>query len=59
MSEAKVFDRGRKGDDESVVAGVAGLDEEALEKAGCDGESVAEASEAAECDREVIGGIRV
>lgn len=57
VREAKVFDRGRKGEDECAGAGEGELGEEALENAGCDGESVADASEAVECDREDIGGI--
>lgn len=31
---------------------------DAFEKAGCDGESVADASDAAECEREDIGTIK-
>jgi hypothetical protein len=57
--DANVFDRGRNGEEEwegdAVAAGL--LD--ALEKAGCDGESVAEPSDAVECDREDIGTIKL
>ncbi len=59
VRDARVFDRGRNGEDECAAAGETGLDEEALANAGCDGESVAEASEAVECDREFMGGIKL
>jgi hypothetical protein len=47
VREANVLDRGRKGDDE-CVGDVGGDAAAAFENAGCAGERVAEASEAAE-----------
>lgn len=58
VKEASVLDRGRNGEDGNVRAGDVGPDEEPLEKAGCDGDNVAEASDAADCEREDIGGMR-
>jgi hypothetical protein len=58
VREANVFDRGRKGDDEGAGE-VGGEEVPALENARCAGESFAEASEAAEWDREDIGTIRL
>jgi len=55
VSEANVFDRGRKGEDE---VGDVGGEVEELENAGWDGERVADASEAAEWDRDEIGTVR-
>jgi hypothetical protein len=56
VSEANVFDRGRKGD-EDCVGDVGELGEE-RENAGCEGESVAEVSDAADCDRPEMGTIK-
>ena len=56
VSDASVFDRGRKGDDECV--GDVGVLGEGSENAGCDGEIVAEVSDAADCDRPDIGTIK-
>lgn len=56
VSEANVFDRGLKGDEECV--GEVGELGEERENAGCDGERVAEVSEAADCDRPEMGTIR-
>ncbi len=58
VSDARVFDRGRKGDEDcegEAGGGEAGV---APRNAGRDGESVAEVSEAAEWDREDIGTIK-
>jgi hypothetical protein len=59
VRDARVLDRGRNGDDD--CAGEAGDGEAAdvPEKAGCDGERVADVSEAAEWDREDIGTIKL
>lgn len=56
VRDARVLDRGRNGE---ADGGEAGVGELALaENAGCDGDRFAEASEAAECDREDMGTIR-
>lgn len=47
VKEASVFDRGRNGEDDCAGGGVAG-DVGWLANAGCEGESVAEASEPVE-----------
>lgn len=53
VSEASVFDRGRNGEwDEGDVGA---FDEE---NAGCEGERV-EASDPTECERELIGTVRL
>lgn len=46
VSEANVFDRGRKGEEDGAGGEVAGDVGEGSENAGCDGERVAEVSEA-------------
>jgi hypothetical protein len=46
VSEANVFDRGRKGEEGGAGGGGAGDVGEGRENAGCDGERVAEVSEA-------------
>ena len=56
VSDAKVFDRGRKGDVE-WAADVGELGE-GSENPGCEGDIVAEVSDAADCDRPEIGTIR-
>ena len=48
MRDARVFDRGRKGDEGRDGEGGVGEVGDGRENAGCDGESIAEASEAAE-----------
>lgn len=57
MREARVLDRGRKGDECEGGAAIGEVGEEEL-KAGCEGERFAEASEALEWLREVIGAIK-
>lgn len=54
VSEARVFDRGLKGEE---VTGEAGAVEDELLNAGCEGERL-DASEPADCDLDVIGTIR-
>lgn len=56
VNEAKVLDLGRKGEEE-CVGDVAVVGEERPNPA-CDGEVVAEFSDAAECDRPEMGTIR-
>lgn len=56
VSEARVLDLGRKGEDD-CAGGDAGVEELAFEKAGCEGERLADASEAAEWDLDDIGTI--
>jgi hypothetical protein len=55
VREARVLDRGRKGDD---VPGEAGTVEDDPENAGCDGDRVVDASEAAEWERDEMGTIK-
>ena len=59
VSDARVFDRGRKGEEDCEGEAGGGEVGDAPENAGWDGERVAEASEAAECDRDFIGTIKL
>lgn len=54
VRDASVFDRGRKGEEDT---GEAGAVDDALLNAGCEGDRL-EASEPTDCDRDVIGTMR-
>lgn len=55
VKDASVFDRGLKGDECTGEVG----GEDAFENAGCDGERVVEASDAAEWERDDIGTVKL
>ena len=57
VREAKVLDRGRKGDDDCGGEEATGEPGEEGANAGCEGES-AEVSDPADCDLDVIGTVR-
>lgn len=58
VNDAKVLERGRKGEEECVDGAGAG-EAGGLENAGWEGESVAEASEPTECDRPEMGTVKL
>ena len=59
VRDARVFDRGRKGDEDCEGEAGAGEAVDVPEKAGCEGERVADASEAAEWERPDMGTVKV
>jgi hypothetical protein len=60
VRDARVLDRGRKGDNDGVLPGLPRGDVVGgSEKAGCDGDRLLDTSEAQESDRPEIGTVRV
>jgi hypothetical protein len=58
VRDARVFDRGRKGDEDCAGEAGGGEDVDAPEKAGWEGDKVAEVSDAADWERPEIGTVR-
>jgi hypothetical protein len=58
VRDARVLDRGRNGDEDCDGEASGGEAGDAPEKAGCEGDRVADASEAAEWERPDIGTVK-
>jgi hypothetical protein len=59
VRDARVLDRGRKGDEDCEGEAVDGEAGEAPEKAGCEGDRVADVSDAAEWERPDMGTVKL
>lgn len=58
-NEAKVFDRGLNTDEDCCDPWEVEETRDGVEKAGCDAERFADASEACDCDRDDMGTVRL
>jgi hypothetical protein len=58
VRDARVLDRGRKGDEDCEGEAGGGEAGDVPKKAGCEGDRVAEVSEAAEWEREDMGTVK-